>query len=36
MSKWTKFGKHHESYKHDDKDRENDRKDERGRDKGRK
>jgi hypothetical protein len=36
MSKWTKFGKHHESYKHDDKYRENDRKDERGRDKGRK
>jgi hypothetical protein len=35
MSKWTKFGKHHESYKHD-KHRENDRKDERGRDKGRK
>jgi hypothetical protein len=28
MGKWTKFGKQHESYKHDEKNRENDKKDE--------
>jgi hypothetical protein len=27
MSKWTKFGKHHESYKRDDKHRDNDKRD---------
>jgi hypothetical protein len=35
MSKWTKFGKHHESYRHDEKRREHDKKDEHRKGKGR-
>jgi hypothetical protein len=35
MSKWTKFGKHHESYRHDEKRREHDKKNEHRKGKGR-